>query len=380
MLLAYPWAFVLFGTVTNVLSFVAFSRPQLRKNSTFFYLCFLSIVDMFSLHLFCVNLILLMFDIDLQKLSIYLCKAYAFLIYFLPQLSAWICAAVSLDRVLCVLLGVKARQFNNPKFSLKVLITMFVLLALLNIHFFYYPNEFVKVKMIDETILDINIIYCSLEHNLSYETQYALWVNIDLFVNVLIPFSIMIVSSVIIICKVARSARNITNTKRKSLMPTTSTDVAARSMSVVTYSQVSELVTDWPSTSVAGGNRSTRVSNLLGGNAHKQRAQRRKSSNKSKARSVSKMLALNNLMFISLSLPIVVFLSLAPGILNNDSLCLREKVQLRFIKVICIVLMNMNYLVNIFVYSAMSTEFRLQLIAIRTCIFNKICFCACRRN
>jgi hypothetical protein len=202
MLLLYPWLFVLIGTITNTMSFLAFSRPQLRKNSTFFYLCFLSIVDMFSLHLFCVNLIFMYaFNVDIQKLSIVLCKAYAFLIYFLPQLSAWICAAVSLDRVLCVLLGAKARYFNNPKFSLKVLIFIFTVLFLLNIHFFYYPDEFAKVEMIDKTVLDINIIYCSLEHNAVYEAQYMIWVYIDLFVNVLIPFSIMIVSSLIIISK-----------------------------------------------------------------------------------------------------------------------------------------------------------------------------------
>ena len=114
LLLIYPWLFLILGMATNTLSFLVFTQPQLKKSSTFFYLSFLSIVDMLSLHLFCINFILLyQFELDMQKLSVFICKSYAFLIYFLPQLSAWICAAVSLDRVVCVLLGVKARHFNK---------------------------------------------------------------------------------------------------------------------------------------------------------------------------------------------------------------------------------------------------------------------------
>lgn len=211
----YPWVFLIVGTITNTLSFVVFMHPQLKKSSTFFYLSFLSIVDMLSLQTFCINFILLyQFDIDIQAVSLILCKLYSFLIYFLPQLSAWICAAVSLDRVICVLIGMRAKTFNTPRFGAKVLFTIFLLLLLLNFHFFYYDQELDPTVRNLSLILDINLIYCSPEHSNEFQGWYQSWVKIDLFVNVLIPFSIMIASSVVIIVKVYKSTSNMNQMRR----------------------------------------------------------------------------------------------------------------------------------------------------------------------
>ena len=78
----------------------------------------------------------------------------------------------------------------------------------------------------------------------------------------------------------------------------------------------------------------------------------------SKAKSVSAMLAINNLIFISLTLPIVVFLSKAPPI---NEVCDHEKSKLLLIKVICIILMNSNCTVSIFIYYFMSSQFKVEL-------------------
>ena len=100
LLAAYPWLMFSAGTVTNVLSFIVLTRPKLKKSSTFFYLSMLSLIDLILIYTFCINFIALyQFGVDLQLTNIAVCKLYAFLIYFLPQFSAWTCAAVSLDRV-----------------------------------------------------------------------------------------------------------------------------------------------------------------------------------------------------------------------------------------------------------------------------------------
>lgn len=96
-----------------------------------------------------------------------------------------------------------------------------------------------------------------------------------------------------------------------------------------------------------------------------------KKSNKTKAKSVSKMLVFNNLVFIFLTLPIVVFLSMSPNLLS-DEVCMRKKVQLRFFKVMFIILMNINYVINIFIYSSMSSEFRRQLNALQKRVLTKL--------
>jgi hypothetical protein len=159
------------------------------------------------------------FNIDLQLKSVILCKLYSFLIYFLPQFSAWCCAAVSLDRVVSVIFSIRgkhaaaAKRFNTPQKAFQVMMVIFFSLFLLNVQFFFYPNEYVFQQ---DQVQDVNIIYCSPENIPRYETFYAFWVYIDLSVNVLIPFAIMIASSVIIVVGVFKSTKNMsTQPKRK---------------------------------------------------------------------------------------------------------------------------------------------------------------------
>lgn len=90
----------------------------------------------------------------------------------------------------------------------------------------------------------------------------------------------------------------------------------------------------------------------------------------SKAKSVSAMLAINNLIFITLTLPIVVFLSTAPPI---SEVCDYQKSKLLLIKVICIILMNSNCIVSIFIYHFMSSQFKIELkrILLKILLFGK---------
>lgn len=84
-----------------------------------------------------------------------ICKIFSFLTYFLPQLSAWTCAAVSLDRVVGVLFSVQgkyaatAKRWNTPVKARQVMIAIFLFLFALNMHFLFYPNEY---KVEDENV------------------------------------------------------------------------------------------------------------------------------------------------------------------------------------------------------------------------------------
>ncbi len=76
-------------------------------------------------------------------------------------------------------------------------------------------------------------------------------------------------------------------------------------------------------------------------------------------RNISVMLITVNLVFISLTAPIVIFLSLYEYLKdpNNDYL----QVILILIKVFCIILMNLNHSVNIIIYSVTAKEFRTEM-------------------
>lgn len=76
-------------------------------------------------------------------------------------------------------------------------------------------------------------------------------------------------------------------------------------------------------------------------------------------RNISVMLITINLVFISLTAPIVIFLSAFPHVQGDKSPY--RQVTLILIKVFCIILMNLNHSVNIIVYSVTAKEFRSEM-------------------
>jgi uncharacterized membrane protein len=183
----------------------------------------------------------------------------------------------------------------------------------------------------NELVKDVNIIYCSPENIDRYASYYDIWVWIDLSLNVLFPFAFMLICSVIIIIGIFKSSNNlsITNvTNKTSQMETAALNVNSDDTVIKSV--------------------------------YKKKSVIRSFSRNSKARNVSFMLATNNLLFILLTLPIVVYLSMAPHF-RNAQVCDDTKAKLRLVKVVCIILMHLNCIINIFIYSAFSTEFRRQL-------------------
>jgi hypothetical protein len=76
-------------------------------------------------------------------------------------------------------------------------------------------------------------------------------------------------------------------------------------------------------------------------------------------RNISVMLITINLVFIILTAPIVIFLSIADYVKDDDN-PYRHTILI-FIKVLCIILMNLNHAVNIIIYSLTAKEFRSEM-------------------
>lgn len=344
ILIVYPWIMIIFGTISNILSIVILTRKKLRTSSTFFYLACLSAIDILVLYTFCFNFISYYhLKIDLQSKHVILCKLFSFCIYFLPQYSAWTCAAVSIDRVIGVIFSVGryaacAKRWTTPARARIIVTLIGACLFFINIQFLFYPNEYTKTLNTTQIVEDVNVIYCSPENNPKFEKYYNfIWVHIDLSINVLIPFGIMILSSLIIILRVRKTAQNLENQRKKSVL----------------------------------NQNNLMVTSSNAGNSSKAHASRKKSvaPGNAKARNISTMLVTNNILFISFTLPIVVFLSIAPAI-NDESLCANKRAKLRLGKIICILLMNTNCIINIFIYSIMSSQFRIELIAFFSNLLN----------
>lgn len=417
LIIIYSWIMLIFGTISNLLSFSVMRGKKLKKSSTFFYLSCLSIIDLNVLILFCSNFILYyQFNINIQKINIVFCKLYSFLIYFLPQFSAWTCAAVSLDRVVNVIFSVSgkyvvaAKKWNRPKSSLKVVIIIGAALFLVNAHLLFYndsssssePSTKISVdesttthtnnltiqlgvnvlttrqtttttmKMIERkeetyAIEDVNRIYCEVHKSFA-----EAWSYIDLSLNVLVPFTIMIICSVVIMNGIITTTRNLranTNnnnaSKHHSSFASRETDqmdqrsnnrllsmprvsISVRHLSIVSNKQQQQAS---PSSKFFQMNKSRKASTVS-------------SATSSKTRNVSCLLATNNFVFISLTLPIVLFLAFAEfesKIEQLDKYCGYYLAKLRLMKTICIILMNGNSAINIFVYSLTASEFRRQL-------------------
>ena len=86
-------------------------------------------------------------------------------------------------------------------------------------------------------------------------------------------------------------------------------------------------------------------------------------------RNISVMLITVNLVFISLTAPIVIFLSIYEYA-KDESNYYRQTILI-LIKIFCIILMNLNHSVNIIIYSITAKEFRTEM----TNFLNAILYC-----
>ena len=192
------------GSIGNSLSFIVFSQKQLRTHSTFRYLAYLSIVDLIVLYLGLVYLILRdFFQIDIRTQSLFLCKFHTFLTYVTTHLSSWILTIVSIDRAVACTVVQLNKRFCRPKSADRIFLFMCLTVSLINIHILLFmgSERSENVPLIHNINISTtrNVITCS--HNTSdlyfqfFEKPYN---TIDLLSYVLIPFLIMTICACII--------------------------------------------------------------------------------------------------------------------------------------------------------------------------------------
>ncbi|UJR22455.1 hypothetical protein I4U23_025513 [Adineta vaga] len=190
------------GSIGNSLSFIVFTQKQLRTHSTFRYLAYLSIVDLIVIYLGLGHLILRdYFQFDIREQNLFLCKFHTFLTYVTTHLSSWILTLVSIDRAIACTVIQLNKRFCRPKSADRIFIGMCIIISLINSHILLFMGS--KRTIIHSNQKNISshqqIIVCT--HNTSeiyfhfFEKPYSI---IDLFSYVLIPFLIMTICAGII--------------------------------------------------------------------------------------------------------------------------------------------------------------------------------------
>ena len=186
-------AIITIGLFGNILTFIIFSRPAFKKNSISIYCRALTIIDCFTIYELASDIGLVFFDYLIYIMSEMGCKLNFFVHLSIGSISAWVLIAFSIDKVLSMK--------NRAKFIKKRSFQYAVISVIVLIHLIAY---IVPIYMVSVTI-SMTKMLCFLQ---SFGDVILL---VALIEGSLIPFIIMISSSIISIRLIRNSTRTIRN-------------------------------------------------------------------------------------------------------------------------------------------------------------------------
>ena len=193
-----PPIFLVLGTLGNLLTIVVLMRSKSRLSSTALYLSALAVSDLLVLWLGLLRQWLIyMFDIDVRHLSEAGCKIHIFLVYFATQCSSWLLVAVTSERFIGVWLPHKVKQGCTPRVAIVTISVIIASLMLLNVHWFYGMG--VRVITYNNVTYEFK---CNSIYDHYYDFLGFKWPWIDLCFFSLGPFTILLVGNVSIIVRV----------------------------------------------------------------------------------------------------------------------------------------------------------------------------------
>ena len=217
-----PPIVVILGTFGNVLTIVVLLRQFKNLSSTAVYLMTLAFSDLMILYLGPIRQwIQYIWDIDVRLLTDAGCRTSLFFTYFSFQLSSWLLVAVTIERVISVMLPHKVKLgCTTMKAGITVLITI-VCLAALNAHYFY------GYKMTHNPSNPRAPIVCGPYYDDYKEFVYDIWPWVDFAISFAVPFIIMTVGNTLIIVSLKRQ------TQRRRKMGISQTEKEGRSITVM---------------------------------------------------------------------------------------------------------------------------------------------------
>jgi hypothetical protein len=331
-----PIAFLILGTISNLLSIIIFLRREMRKYSSFVYFAILNIINFLLIYVTFIRVIMeFNFKIDIRVLNIFTCKLHVFLTYFLGHISSLMICSISIDRVISVVFLHKAKVLCTPKIAIVVTICLIIFDFLMSSHFLFFESAYIIHQTNISSTISGNNVLCEPRRGTTYANFIDnAWKIIDMSHFAIVPFIIMTICSIIIIIRVAEQSRKVQTHKKRE----TKRLLKKRANSI----------TNQTSTSMASGeNISTPKLNTKFS---------------SRTRNLALMLIPVNILFLIFLAPVVMVMYFYAK-LENDKLTLA----------IVELLATCNYTFNFIIYFLTSSKFREEFSKLINEIF-LICF------
>lgn len=184
------------GIIGSILSFIVFNRKAFAKNSISTYCRALAIADSFMLFHLAVNIGIVL-NVNILILSHTLCKLYFYVSYGLSAIPGWILVAYSIDKLLCVSQSQKFQFFKKKSSQIAIVVIIVTFNCALYVE---YPILVDLVVPVGSNNVTEQCDATYMPYALEFNILYVLEAN-------LIPFAIMIFSTVYTVRSIVRSAR-----------------------------------------------------------------------------------------------------------------------------------------------------------------------------
>ena len=202
-ILYYVYAVVcLIGLIGNMLALIVFSRKKFQNSIFSTYFRILTIFDLLTLLIRVDYFFGKFFNISLRNFTDWSCKLMYFLIYCIPAISSWMLCLISLDRYISI---VKHNKFLFRKKTRNQLLACLIII-IYNVCLFLIPQSSVHMKNINEEMNQT-----SYKCNNDSFTIYLF----DLISSIIIPFTIMLIFTLLTINGIFKSRKNINNNSVK---------------------------------------------------------------------------------------------------------------------------------------------------------------------
>ena len=196
----FPVLIFLFGTVGNILGCIVIWSPKLANIGPQITYKFLFITDTLYLMQIIVTYLQFGFDIYLVNISDLICKLCTYFNYSLAVVSPCLLSYISIDRYVSI-------KYPAKRFSLRKTNTQIIFFMIVFIYnsIYYLPVFFISdFKAVTNTTTNSTNLECVIDR----ETGKLIYL-MDMFNRVIIPFGLMLISSILLIRELFKSRTRI---------------------------------------------------------------------------------------------------------------------------------------------------------------------------
>jgi hypothetical protein len=196
---------IILGVGGNIFALVIFSRKKFQNTIFSTYFRFLCIFDTFAILFVIDDFILYQFDIYLKGLNLFSCRLVMYISYITPSVSSWMLVVISFDRLISI---VKPSRYLIRK---KLRFQFMICACVMVFNFIYYIQLLfsnIFHDFIDDTSnqTDIWCLVINENYNIIFD-----W--IDLFYSTVIPFLLMLISTLLTLKSIFKSRKKLTISK-----------------------------------------------------------------------------------------------------------------------------------------------------------------------